>query len=61
MGQVSTFAAFLHANMPYGYGGALTVQEAWDVACFVDSQPRPGKTASQSSGVTCVPESKAER
>jgi cytochrome c len=42
MGKVATLAAFLHANMPYGYGGSLTVEEAWDVACWVDAQPRPG-------------------
>lgn len=39
-------AAFIHANMPYGNGGALTPQEAWDVAYFIDQQPRPGKTGS---------------
>ncbi|HEX6550297.1 MAG TPA: c-type cytochrome [Gammaproteobacteria bacterium] len=37
----SNAAAFIHANMPYGGGRQLTVQEAWDVATFVDSQPRP--------------------
>ncbi|HMB52632.1 MAG TPA: hypothetical protein VKU40_04910 [Thermoanaerobaculia bacterium] len=42
MGQVPKLAAFLHANMPYGYGGSLTVEEAWDLACWVDAQPRPG-------------------
>jgi cytochrome c len=61
MGKVSTFAAFLHANMPYGYGGALTVQEAWDVACFVDAQPRPGKGAGKAAaGVACVQAGKAQ-
>lgn len=39
-------AAFIHANMPYGNGGALTQQEAWDVAYFIDQQDRPGRTSS---------------
>jgi len=46
-------AAFIHANMPYGNGGALTVQEAWDVACFVDAQTRPGKTADHPEKTVC--------
>lgn len=46
-------AAFVHANMPYGNGGALTVEEAWDVACFVDAQSRPGKTASHPEETVC--------
>jgi cytochrome c len=45
MGRPTTLAAFLQANMPYGYGGSLTPQEAWDVACFVDAQTRPGFAA----------------
>ena len=28
-------------NMPYGLRDALTEQEAWDVASFVDSHERP--------------------
>lgn len=39
-------AAFIHANMPYGNSGALTPQEAWDVAYFLDRQERPGRTSS---------------
>jgi cytochrome c len=46
-------AGFVHANMPYGNGGALTVEEAWDVACFVDAQSRPGKTASHPEETVC--------
>ncbi|MEP6756064.1 MAG: cytochrome c, partial [Chthonomonadales bacterium] len=34
-------AAFLKANMPFGSGGALTVQEAWDLTTFIDKQWRP--------------------
>lgn len=46
MGTLATLAAFLHANMPYGNAGALTPQEAWDVAYFIERQPRPGRTSS---------------
>jgi cytochrome c len=53
--NLQDLAAFVHANMPYGNGGALTDQEAWDVACFVDAQPRPGKTASHPEETVCSP------
>ncbi len=43
MASPATFAAFVHANMPLGSGGALTEQEAWDLAGFVDGQCRPKK------------------
>lgn len=42
--RLSSFAAFARANMPYGVVSdtpALTEEEAWDVAAFVNSQPRP--------------------
>lgn len=41
MHGVKNAAAFVHANMPFGAPGSLTVQQAWDVAAFVDSHPRP--------------------
>lgn len=41
MERISTAAAFIKANMPYGAGEALTAQQAWDVAAFVVSHPRP--------------------
>ena len=41
MTSVGTAAAFIRANMPYGLRDALTEQEAWDVAMFVDSHERP--------------------
>ena len=44
--NLTYLAEFIHANMPYGNGGALTAQEAWDVAYFIDQQDRPGKTSS---------------
>lgn len=41
MHMVNTAAAFIKTNMPFGLGGTLTDQEAWDVALFVDSYERP--------------------
>ena len=41
MSNVKVAARFIKANMPLGLGGTLTVQEAWDVAMFVDSHQRP--------------------
>jgi thiosulfate dehydrogenase len=34
-------AAFIKANMPLGKGNSLSVQQAWDVAAFVNSHERP--------------------
>ncbi|MDT8384294.1 MAG: c-type cytochrome [Gammaproteobacteria bacterium] len=42
MHRINTAAGFIKANMPYGLGGSLTDQEAWDVALFVNSHDRPG-------------------
>lgn len=42
--RVSTFAGYVKANMPLGAtyeNPQLTDAEAWDVAAFVNSQPRP--------------------
>ncbi|HET7396262.1 MAG TPA: c-type cytochrome [Gammaproteobacteria bacterium] len=41
MSNIRMAAAFIHANMPYGRGRQLTLQEAWDVAAYMDGQPRP--------------------
>lgn len=41
MERVSTTAGFIKANMPYGAGGTLSDQDAWDVAAFVVSHARP--------------------
>ena len=41
MHRVNTAAAFIRANMPLGKGGSLSVQEAWDVAYFLNSHERP--------------------
>lgn len=41
MGNVDNAAAFIQANMPLGLGGSLSLQDAWDVAMFVDGHERP--------------------
>lgn len=41
MGSLKNAAPFIKANMPLGLGGSLSVQDAWDVALFVDSHERP--------------------
>jgi thiosulfate dehydrogenase len=41
MEVVATAAGFIESNMPLGLGGSLSDQDAWDVAAFVDSHPRP--------------------
>lgn len=42
MARLNTAAAFIHANMPLGQGGTLTVQQAYDVADYVIRLERPG-------------------
>src|SRR5258708_2459153 len=52
MSRIDTAAAFIHVNMPIGSNDRepiLTVQEAWDVAAFVTSQPRPALRAASAS------------
>jgi thiosulfate dehydrogenase len=41
MSRLGTAAAFIRWNMPYDRPGALTDQEAFDVAAFVLAHPRP--------------------
>jgi thiosulfate dehydrogenase len=41
MHRINTAAGFIKANMPYGRGGTLTDQQAWDVALYMNSQDRP--------------------
>lgn len=38
-------AGFLKHNMPFGSGGSLSLQEAWDLTAFLVAQPRPIKSA----------------
>ncbi len=42
--RISKFAGYVKNNMPFGttyHAPVLTNEEAWDVAAFVNSQPRP--------------------
>lgn len=45
--RISRFAGFVKNNMPFGeveyHNPLLRDEEAWDVAAFVNSQPRPSK------------------
>lgn len=41
MHRVNTAAAFIKANMPLSKPESLTLQQAWDVAMFVNSHDRP--------------------
>lgn len=46
MYQLSKFAGYIRNNMPFGTTFTkpqLTVEQAWDVAAFVNSKPRPLK------------------
>ena len=47
MARVGVAASFIKANMPRGWGWTVTDDEAFDVASYINSQPRPdfpGKT-----------------
>jgi thiosulfate dehydrogenase len=46
--RISNFAKYAKYNMPLGathFNAQLTDEEAWDVAAFVNTQPRPHKSA----------------
>lgn len=48
--RLSNFASYVKNNMPYGATAdnpILSDQEAWDLAAFVNSQPRPHKDQSK--------------
>lgn len=48
--RISNFAGYVKYNMPFGVNYSapqLADEEAWDVAAFVNSQPRPTKDLSQ--------------
>lgn len=48
--RITNFAKFVKANMPLGAShdnALLTDEEAWDVAAYVNSQPRPKKDISK--------------
>jgi thiosulfate dehydrogenase len=44
MHRLMAAAAFIHANMPFGVAGnapMLSDEDAWDVAAYINSRPRP--------------------
>ncbi|MDH5669619.1 MAG: c-type cytochrome [Nitrospira sp.] len=41
MARVGVAASFIKANMPRGWGWTVTDDEAFDVAVYINSQPRP--------------------
>jgi thiosulfate dehydrogenase len=41
MATIDKAAAFIRANMPLGEEGSLSVQQAWDVATYIDGKVRP--------------------
>ena len=41
MARLNTAAAFIRYNMPFDRPGSLTDQEAFDIASFISSRPRP--------------------
>ncbi len=41
MARLSVAAQFIQVNMPLGLGGTLSDQDAYDIAAYVTSQPRP--------------------
>lgn len=41
MNRMETMAAFVQSNMPQNRKGAMSAQDAWDVAAFIHAQPRP--------------------
>lgn len=48
--RLSRLAGYVKSNMPFGANydnPQITDEEAWDVAAFVNSQPRPGKDLSE--------------
>jgi thiosulfate dehydrogenase len=41
MARLERAASFIQHNMPFGLGGTLTWQEAFDLSAFINSHPRP--------------------
>jgi mono/diheme cytochrome c family protein len=56
MARLITAANFIHFNMPHGADylhPQLTVEQAWDVAAYMISQPRPRKAGLDKDFPTC--------
>ncbi len=47
MHKTAIAAAFIKMNMPFGHGNTLSLQQAWDVAKYVDSHTRPADPRKQ--------------
>jgi len=47
MHRVNTAASFIKANMPLGKPDSLSLQQAWDVAAFINHHPRPSDPREQ--------------
>jgi thiosulfate dehydrogenase len=49
--RITNLAGYIHSNMPFNLAthdnAKLTTEEAWDVAAYVNSQPRPKKDLSK--------------
>ena len=48
--QISKLAGFIKNNMPNGinyHAATLSIKESWDVAAYINAQPRPSKNKSQ--------------
>jgi thiosulfate dehydrogenase len=41
MARLERAASFIQRNMPFGQGGTLSWQEAFDLSAFINSHPRP--------------------
>ena len=52
MARQGKAASFIWHNMPYGAGKTLTPQEAFDVAAYVTSKPRPDSPGKESDWPT---------
>ncbi len=52
MHRVNTAAGFIYANMPLGQPFSLTVQEAWDVAAYINSHERPPDPRQPAQGLS---------
>ena len=66
MHSAGDLAPFIYGNMPLGSGGELSKQEALDLACYIDSQPRPAGTGpivpvSSSGQISCAPAAASAR
>lgn len=48
MARVSVAASFIKGNMPRGWGWTVTDSEAFDVAAYINSQPRPDTRGKES-------------